>query len=236
MNLEPNTDCHCPKARHEHGTQNMYLYHACRCTPCREAHATEARRIIRLQAYGRYNRTMQDPAPARDHIAALRANGITLYRIAELSGVSTFTIASIARNERPTITAQTAMRILSVKPTPTNANPKIVNGTGTARRLQALMTIGWTQKQLANMLNIHESHIPKLVKGNPVRATTARRVTELYDHIWSKPPKPRNRHERTSKTRTINYAKARGWLPPLAWDEDRIDDPAHKGYPKEVAA
>jgi hypothetical protein len=31
-------------------------------------------------------------------------------------------------------------------------------------------------------------------------------------------------------------ARKNGWLPPLAWDDEQIDDPTHAGYPKEVAA
>jgi hypothetical protein len=31
-------------------------------------------------------------------------------------------------------------------------------------------------------------------------------------------------------------ARKNGWLPPLCWDEDGIDNPDHHGHPEALAA
>lgn len=95
-----------------------------------------------------------------------------------------------------------------------------VGSTGTARRLQALVALGYTQTYLWDRLtgdakrhNLH--HL--LMHARPtVNATTARKVAELYDEL-SMTPGPSERARRK--------AAYYGWAPPLAWDEDEIDNP-----------
>ena len=95
-----------------------------------------------------------------------------------------------------------------------------VNSTGTARRLQALVALGYPQTYLWDRLtgdakrqNCH--HL--LVQARPtVNAETARKVAELYDELSMTPgPSVRSRRKATYH----------GWAPPLAWDEDEIDNP-----------
>jgi hypothetical protein len=95
-----------------------------------------------------------------------------------------------------------------------------VDSTGTARRLQALVALGYPQTYLWDRLtgdakrqNCH--HL--LMQARPtVNARTARKVAELYDEL-SMTPGPSDRSRRK--------AVYRGWAPPLAWDEDEIDNP-----------
>ena len=95
-----------------------------------------------------------------------------------------------------------------------------VDSTGTARRLQALVAIGYTQTYLWDRLtgdgkrqNCHNL----LTQDRPtVNAETARKVAELYDEL-SMTPGPSDRSRRK--------ARYYGWAPPLAWDEDEIDNP-----------
>jgi len=92
---------------------------------------------------------------------------------------------------------------------------------GTARRIRALVAIGYTQAELGRHIGMHESWVSKLTKGErpQVNAATVQRVGEVYDRLSMTPGT-----SESSKRRARSY----GWAPPLAWDEDTIDDPAAK--------
>ena len=51
-----------------------------------------------------------------------------------------------------------------------------------------------------------------------VAPATARAVEDLYDRAWQGPRRP--------STASRRRAVTAGWAPPLAWDDDTIDDPA----------
>ena len=89
---------------------------------------------------------------------------------------------------------------------------------GTARRIRALVAIGYTQAELAREVGMHESWICKLAKGDRAQANSATvtRVTEVYNRLSMTPG---------SSDRARRHALRHGWPPPLAWEEDEIDDP-----------
>lgn len=95
---------------------------------------------------------------------------------------------------------------------------------GTMRRIQALRSLGWSQSQLGERLGVSRTRICHLshdeVRG--VRPETARQVAELYDELWDQVPTgPRAEAARTN-------ARRNGWVSPLAWDDESIDDPDAK--------
>jgi hypothetical protein len=100
-----------------------------------------------------------------------------------------------------------------------------VDGTGTRRRVQALAAVGWPSTILAQLLSTSQSQAMNLRTAERVRPETAARVAELYDRIWDKTP-PGGR-----RTYTIRQAQRRDWAPPMAWDDDRIDDPKYRPNP-----
>lgn len=93
--------------------------------------------------------------------------------------------------------------------------------TGTERRLQALVASGYSQAQIAREMSTHESWLSRLVNGygHSVNAETVARVKQVYDRL-AMTPGPSDRARR--------QARERGWAPPLAWDDDDIDNPAAK--------
>lgn len=228
-------DCTHPVARHEHGTRNAYVVDKCRCRPCRDAaRAYEAERA-RLHAYGRYT-GLVDAQPVREHLLWLRGEGISARRAAELSGVDLSTVGRILhgrteRGEGPAkrVRPDTADAILSVRPSlEAMAAGRRIDGTGTLRRLQALVAIGYGISNLAGRLGWLTGNLWKLLNlQEQVSAGTARAVRVLYDELWDRPNQPADWHAKASATRARNLAAARGWLPPLAWDDDTIDDPNH---------
>jgi transcriptional regulator with XRE-family HTH domain len=219
--------------KHPHGTDLCYTTNRCRLDECREAHNQAARDRRRQQAYGRYTRNKRPATKTLNHINKLREQGITLGQIHKQTGIAMVTLGEITLGKRPTIQATTETRILNYNPTPDQASPHAsINPTGTARRLQALQYNGWSQGQLATRLGIQVAHVWKL-SHQKTGATTriAQRVETLYNQLWDKHPVPG-----MSATIARNTARRHGWLPPLAWDEDNIDNPNHHGYPKDIAA
>lgn len=57
------------------------------------------------------------------------------------------------------------------------------------------------------------------------RIDVAERVRTLYDQIWNVPPPSGTQYERSASKRARTLANRNGWPPPLAWDDDEIDDP-----------
>jgi lambda repressor-like predicted transcriptional regulator len=98
---------------------------------------------------------------------------------------------------------------------------------GTRRRLQALVFNGWSVRQLAARLGRTQPNLRlTLHRSERVRPDVAAAVRALYDELWDQAPPERDRFERRSVTMARRYARERGWVPPLAWDDDEIDDPA----------
>ena len=94
--------------------------------------------------------------------------------------------------------------------------PRVIDGTGTRRRLQALVAIGWTAPLIGARLDVTQALITRLYHRPRVNSQTAAAVRALYDELWNVPgPSWRSRYR----------ARVAGWPPPLAWDDDTIDDP-----------
>ena len=219
---------------HPHGTDRSYIHYKCRCDQCRQAHNEAARVRRRQQAYGTYQKSKRNTLKTRDHLHKLTTAGITLTKIHELTGISMHTLGRITLGKTTTIQAETETRILALQPNPNHVSPHTpTNPTGTARRLQALQYNGWTQTQIANMLGSQVAHIWKLThQKTGASKQTADKIQDLYNQIWNTRPAPYTKYN----TLAANIARRHGWLPPLAWDDDLIDHPAHHGHPQEIAA
>lgn len=227
-------DCTCPVARHEHGTAVAYTADRCRCADCTAANSAAADHRRRQIAYGRWAPVgFVDAEPARRHVQALRAAGLGIGSIATASGVSFSSINRLIYGEkggRPSaqIRPSRATALLAVRADwRTLPDGARVDAVGTVRRLQALACLGWTQPRLARELGSTAQHAAYLFQpGGLVTAATARTVARLYDRLWDVTPTPADRWEAGGITRSRTRAAASGWAPPLAWDDETIDDPA----------
>ena len=224
----PQRDCTCPNTFHDHGTRNAYVVDRCRCRPCRDAANAYERRRAKDRAYGR--QAYVDAQPAREHVERLQAEGMGWKRIARAAGIETSVVWKLlygdpARGQAPTkrVRPATAEKLLAV--TLDLAPGAKVDSTGTTRRLQALVAMGWSQSELARRLGMLASNLGPIVHGRRgVTQATADAVRALYDELWSTPAPPSGRHGAVP-TKTRNYAARMGWVSPLAWDDDTIDDP-----------
>jgi hypothetical protein len=170
--------------------------------------------------------------PARAHVQALGRAGIGWRRAAALAGVSTGAVSKLLyggpgdREPARRIRAATAAAILAVRPDAANlGGAALVNAVGTHRRMQALVAIGWSQAKLAGRLGMTPANFAAMMRRARVTASTARAAAVVYDQLWNQPPPETGQRQKIAATRARNHAQARGWAPPLAWDDDQIDRP-----------
>lgn len=205
----------------------------CRRPECRARSAEYDRTRNRLVAYGRWQ-PFTDAEPVRAHIRMLMSYGIGWQRICRLAGVANGCVSRIlygapheGRGPTRKVRTTTADKILAVKPSFDHLAPGArVDGTGTRRRLQALVANGWPQLRLGHELGTrHHRLIWDQIRKDIVSADTARKVREIYEQLWNVDPASRGiapRHiERAKQVAAVN-----GWVPPAAWDDDYIDSPA----------
>lgn len=204
-----------------HGTRASYVK-GCHCDACRAANARYAKLAKYRQDTGRT--VMVDAAPVKRHLAKLRAAGVGKRTIARQAGVSQTVVDRLLglNSDRPAqrIRPETAERLLAVT-TKQLAAGAYIDATGTTRRLQALVAIGHTQSSLAARIGWTTANLNVIVLGrrDSVTVATAQLIAQLYDEL-SMTPGPSNRSRR--------LAASHRWLPPLAWDDDLIDIPAHE--------
>lgn len=162
-----------------------------------------------------------DAEPVRKHVEALLAGGMSVAQIQNLSGVDRTSIRVLLgefprRTRSRQVRALTASRLLRTRLDIGSAIQGLVPATGTRRRLQALGAIGWSQRELVRMLGGSQLQI---ARNDAVLAVTAQLVGDLYQRL-SDTPGP--------SSRTAQLARNRGWLPPIWWDNDQIDDLAYE--------
>jgi len=83
--------------------------------------------------------------------------------------------------------------------------------------------LGWASKNVADAAGLSGANVGLLMARPKVQAVTARRIAAVYDELCMRVPVGRSKGERIAITRTRNMAAAKGWVPPLGWDD--IDDP-----------
>ncbi|MEX3644494.1 hypothetical protein [Mycolicibacterium porcinum] len=190
---------------------------------CANCYASARRRIG-------FTSTYVDAEPVREHVQALIDAGLSRRRICHLAGISRRSFHSLlngvaAENLGParTVAGHNADRLLAV-PLPGPSVHRItdpgqlVPADGTVRRLRSLVAIGYRQADLCRRIGVSKDNGGRVFRGEhpTVRARFACRVDDLFQELQLTPG-PHN----ASRDRAARL----GWLPPLAWDEDTIDNP-----------
>ena len=142
--------CAHKEAQHAHGTYACYVLDFCRCHPCAKANRDYEAERVRQQAYGRWDNYV-DAHPAREHIRTLTDQGMGLKRIVAVSDISQGLLWKLVYGKRRTdgtrtpskrVRKDTLERILAIELD--LAAGAAVESTGTARRIQALVALGWS--------------------------------------------------------------------------------------------
>jgi transposase len=172
-----------------------------------------------------------DAEPVRRHVRNLMAAGVSVQRIAEHAGISFAVVSGLlytrgpGRGRAEKIRLLNAQCIYSVKAE--NLVAYYVDPTGTHRRIQALMANGWPQLRLGPHFGLHPVYVNAILRQPSIYGTTAVAVAAAYDRLWNQDPRQHGVSAGTYK-KIRNLARANGWVPPAAWDDDAIDDPNAK--------
>ncbi|MCX4450634.1 hypothetical protein [Streptomyces sp. NBC_01789] len=212
-----------------HNKLTCYIDYHCRRPECVERYTQQNRARRLAHANGTWDKLI-DAEPVRQHLLALHAAGISIYRVASLTGmdykgVRIYTQHGYKNSEprRRRITPEVAARILAIKAE--DVGPSKVDATGSRRRVQALAAIGWPGETVAVRAGLHPRHISTLLQQPTILASTAQGIADAYDDLRYRSAR-RNRVSKRVATRTRNRAAAKRWPPPKYWDESgAIDDP-----------
>jgi AraC-like DNA-binding protein len=158
----------------------------CRCPSCREANRLAGRARSRAIAFGRWS-PFTGAADVRAHVERLRAAGIGVDRLVELSGAGSGTLRQLIygapRTGAPVqrIRQDTAARLLSVSATSASRTPNaLVDARDTHQRLHTLIEAGWSIPALASELARTPASLRASLQRTRVTAGTAARVHTLY--------------------------------------------------------
>lgn len=197
----------------------------------RRAHTEYENRRRKLIAYGRWN-PRTDAHHVRDHVRSLMAAGLSWRKVAELADVPEATVGRLlygkaGKSPSAWLRTPAATAILNVKADRDTLSPRaLVDATGTHRRLQALIALGWSRTKLAEHLGLERNTVGRYMTRPKVYASTAADVRDLYDRLWNVLPPSSSKWDVSALVAARREAARSRWAPPLAWDEETIDDPA----------
>lgn len=99
---------------------------------------------------------------------------------------------------------------------------------GTVRRLQALMCLGWPMSHILDQAGLKRQSILHFESRERVHRNIAAGIAKAYDELSMKLPDPKQIRP-SAITMAKKHARARGYVPPLAWDDidNDIFNPAH---------
>lgn len=240
---EKNLDCRCTK-QHYHGTKECYRTCKCRKQECKDANAAAVRDLRRKKAYGTSSAHQVDAAPVREHLEKLMGMGWGTRAITRETGVANSVINALVYgkngNTSKTVREATASKLLAFNPPfarekRQGTSTAHVDATGSQRRLQALVALGFSLNWLAEYAGYGRSYFKVVLAQDRIGIDRVRAVTEVYERLWDKKPLPETPQQKNSVTKAKDHARKNGWPPPMAWDDDKIDDPKHRPAPALIA-
>lgn len=208
----------CPPDHKHAKTSTCYTLHRCGCDWCRKANQERASRRRKQIAYGRHQPRLADTRAAREHMLTLRALGMPAHVVATQAGVGRGVAQRIAAGTQLVANTTTVVKILAVGPSSDLATK--VPAVGAHRRLQALAYMGWTNEQIEERMGAGVSMTSWIFHHDRITHDLHRRVEAVYDALWDQTPP-----DTYGSRRAVARARARGWVGPLAWDDDDIDNP-----------
>ncbi|WP_139187277.1 hypothetical protein [Pseudarthrobacter chlorophenolicus] len=217
-------ECDCPKARHDHGTRDMYGYHKCRCTPC----AAASRDYYRSTAHLTRTKKWASAELARQRIIQLRAAGLTMDAMADLCGVRVSNLHYILSGpggrtvQRILASTLDSLNAISYKDVAGRPISKDTRVDGAVPRLQtmALHAAGWCSEDLSSRSGISVQTFNKLMRGSGTTHEMRQRINVLYNRLHGTVPPEAEPLQRIRVRRALRKAEANGWTPGMAQSLD----------------
>lgn len=177
------------------------------------------RRRARMIAYGQWNPHVPTEL-VRAHILALRAQGISVLRIAALAGVASSTVYMIVHRNGPTTTRRVGEAVLAVTHDPDVPLTARVPAWGTVRRVRALSALGWTAEQIAEAAGVSRGAIAVYLRGHRqwVPRGFAQAVAVAYQRLGGGAAP-----ETRVSVQVRREAAVTGWCTPAGWDDHWLD-------------
>ncbi|MET9957394.1 hypothetical protein ABZ135_38370 [Streptomyces sp. NPDC006339] len=208
---------------HGHGSTALAVGARCPCEKCRPVHSAYRRRVYRLQGYGLWQPHI-DATQTREHINYLHQAGISYLQIAEQSGLSGNQVRRIAHKVVKQVRTETAEVILAL--TLEGMRRKVLPATGSARRLQALVAVGWPFASVAPHIGMDPRGITRVIHQPYIFRTTADAIVVAFEQMKNLKPED-NGVSLIGAQKSRRLAERRGWPDPLWWEDmGHIDNPA----------
>lgn len=161
------------------------------------------------------------PQRSEDHIRQLISqHGVSIRSIADAAGISPGTISLLNRGKQTTIKRTYEAKILAVtaeKIFNRSLATGFVPNIGARRRLQALMAIGWRHQDLTKRVGFNTGTMMHQ-RGDYISQFKHEAVRKVYDQLWNV--------QGPADGRSMTRVAKAGYAPPMAWDDETIDDPA----------
>lgn len=167
-------------------------------------------------------RRYADAAPVRAHIQTLYQAGASYRAIAELAGVSIHVVCQVAKGQRHvrSVNATKIMALTSARIFDRGGADDFVPSIGSVRRMQALAALGHSAQTIADAMGpgatAHVVRNIRSIRSRWISRLNHDRARAAYDQLWDQPG---------TSHQTRAAAQRAGYAPPLAWDDDTIDDP-----------
>lgn len=196
----PNDTCEHPQAEHFHGTHACYVLDRCRCLPCSRSNARYERSRAKWLA-GVVPHPLVEAEPARQKALELMDGGMSLKRIAKVSGVAQSSLGKLVygiptqgRPPSKKVHRETAAKILDC---PLDvADGARVDGREARRIVAELVKRGWWKAEISRRItgNPNAYALQRTNKSKQVTAGTLRALRRLLTE-----PVPKRVHAPTGK-------------------------------------
>ena len=171
---------------------------------------------FRTTSRRRGSTTVLNSDGSRRHLGALEVAGLTREMVARLAKVSVEDLATISSPDEVSIDASVAQRVLAVTFHPSD-DRQWTPGVGAQRRIRALVAMGFPFDDLAQRVGVSSDVLESLPARGLIHVALWTSIDRLYDELSMTPDAP--------DPAVRDWARdVQNWSPPLAWDDDEIDD------------
>lgn len=191
----------------------------CARAKCQGIGRANQRGLCKTHYFAHPDQGFTDAAPVREHLLLLHAAGYQWEYLGELTGISDYALIRIKDGDRQKVQRRTANRVLSV-PIPSGiGGDGLIDSTGTKRRLRGLAALGWAFHMVAAEASVSVATVQQSNRRKRITAANARAIDEVYRKLCMTPG---------PSIQARRWARSQRWVPPMAWDDEDIDNPSAK--------